>query len=329
MSGVRTIPVASDDSNIRLDRWFRRNFPDVAHGRLEKLLRTGQVRVDGARAKASTRLSAGQEIRVPPLGASTRSPKQPPKPVSPEQAATLRDLVLYRDDDVIAINKPPGLAVQGGSRVRHHLDGMLDALRFGAAERPRLVHRLDKDTSGVLLLGRTARATAHLAEIFRGKNAVKTYWALTVGVPHPEKGLIDLAVAKRAAGPGAREKMMPDAEAGKRAVTYYAVVETASSRAAWLALRPLTGRTHQLRVHCAAMGTPILGDGKYGGPDAFITGVPGGASLMLHARDIEMPHPSGDRLRVVAPLPDSMTETWKFLGFDPDTDGDPFVGLEI
>ena len=330
MSRVQTIEVAADDAEIRLDRWFRRHFPALGHARLEKLLRTGQIRLDGGRVKASTRIAAGQQVRVPPIDDAAKPPPRRPADADPADIERLRGLVLYRDDDVIALNKPPGLAVQGGSKVTRHVDAMLDGLRFGSGERPRLVHRLDKDTSGILLLGRTARATAALAEAFRGKAAKKTYWALTAGVPRPARGRIDLAVAKQKAPhlEGGRERMAPDAGQGKRAITYYAVVETAGRKAAWIALRPLTGRTHQLRVHCAAIGTPILGDGKYGGAAAFLTGVPGGNSLHLHAEEIDLPHPGGGRLRVAAPLSDAMAATWRFFGFDTESWRDPFAELD-
>jgi len=315
MTGVHVVSVTEDEAGLRLDRWFRRHHPGLAHGRLERLLRTGQVRLDGARVKASTRLGAGQEIRVPPLGGSVSAAvKPPPAPADPRDVADLHKLILHRDDHVIALNKPPGLAVQGGSRIVRHIDAMLDGLRFGAAERPRLAHRLDKDTGGVLLLGRTASATAHLAAAFRAKHAIKTYWALTAGVPSPPAGRIDLAVAKRPTGAG--ERVVADSSAGKRAVTYYAVVANAGRRIAWLVLRPRTGRTHQLRVHCAALGTPIMGDRKYGGAASSIDGMPD-FGLILHARAISLPHPAGGRLDIQAPLHDGMAAAWRFLGFDP------------
>ncbi len=314
MTGVRRVAVTDDESDLRLDRWFRRHYPDIAHNRLEKLLRTGQIRLDGGRAKSSTRVSAGQEIRVPPLE-DTDSPRaKRPTPADPNDIADLKKLILHRDDHVIALNKPPGLAVQGGSGIGRHIDAMLDGLKFGAAERPRLVHRLDKDTSGVLLLGRTAGAAARLAAAFRGNEAVKTYWALTAGVPSPRAGRIDLAVAKRPTAAG--ERVVADRTAGKRAITQYAVVANAGRRIAWIALRPRTGRTHQLRVHCAALGTPIIGDRKYGGRAATPDGLPPGG-LMLHARAIELPHPAGGRLEVEAPLHDGLRSAWRFFGFDP------------
>ncbi len=320
---VQTLTVAEDEADIRLDRWFRRRFPELTHGRLEKLLRTGQVRVDGARAKSSARLAAGQAIRVPPLGEAPRPAAPAPRPPSAEDAAWVQGLVLHRDDHVIAIDKPAGLATQGGTGTTRHLDALLDALRFGAAERPRLVHRLDRDTSGVLLLARSARAAAFLARAFQARETQKTYWAIVVGVPRPERGRIDLALAKHGGPKG--ERVEPDAEEGRRAVTDYAVVERAGNRAAWLALRPHTGRTHQLRVHCAALGTPVLGDGKYGGKDAEIPGVVAARRLHLHAREIVIAHPAGGRLAVAAPLPDFMRETWRFLGFETSLRADPFA----
>jgi len=311
--------VAGDEADLRLDRWFRRRFPELGHGRLEKLLRTGQVRVDGKRAKSGLRLAAGQTVRVPPLvfGERPTTAAKPPPRIDPQAAAELQARVLYKDDWLIALDKPAGLAVQGGSGLSRHLDVLSEALRFGAAEKPRLVHRLDKDTSGVLVLARTAEAARHLTAAFRGQEARKTYWAAVVGAPERRGGRIDLALAKRRAGPGSAEKVAA-AAAGQPAVTLYRVVQAAGKRAAWLALRPLTGRTHQLRAHCAAIGHPILGDGKYGGPAAFLPEEGLARRIHLHARELAIPHPAdGTTLRVSAPLPAHMAETWARLGFDP------------
>jgi len=316
VSAVQSIAVADGEGELRLDRWFKRHFPELSHGRLEKLLRTGQVRVDGKRAASGDRLAPGQVIRVPPLAAAaprSSATKSARPAVDQRDAEALRRLVLHRDDDVIVIDKPAGLAVQGGSGTIHHLDGMLDALRFDTTERPRLVHRLDRDTSGVLLLARHAAAARALAESFRDKTSEKTYWAVVVGVPSPRTGRIDAALAKRAAF--GRERVALDDEDGQSAVTHYRILDKAGRRAAWLELMPLTGRTHQLRVHCLALGTPILGDGKYGGTAAFLAGAELPRQLHLHARRIKLPHPSGGTLEVTAELPAHMRETFGYFGF--------------
>ena len=312
MSGVRNIEIGAADAGVRLDRWLRRNFPQVTQARLQKWLRTGQVRLDGGRARANARLAAGQVVRVPPLGEEAAPPRPSPAPASAADAEALRAAVLHRDAHVIVIDKPPGLAVQGGSRTSRHIDAMLDALRFDATDRPRLVHRLDKDTSGVLVLARDAASAASLTAAFRGKEVRKVYWAAVVGVPRPATGRIDLPIAKTPRPGG--ERMAP-AEAGKRAVTLYRIVDRAGTRAAWLELEPLTGRTHQLRVHASALGTPILGDGKYGGREAHFTGGEVSTRMHLHARSIRIPHPAGGVLEVTAPLPPHMAATWRFLGF--------------
>jgi len=321
MTGVQTVSVQPEDAGLRLDHWFKRHFPGLTHGRLEKLLRTGQVRVDGKRVKSGARLEAWSAVRVPPLpDPGEPRPAPAPRPVDPVEAKRLQRLVLYRDEWVLAIDKPAGLATQGGTKQATHLDGMLDALRFDAAERPRLVHRLDQDTSGVLLLARSREAAQRLTAAFRDKTARKTYWALVKRTPHPPHGRIDLALVK------GNEKVRPveDGDEGRDAVTLYRTVDTASRRVAWLELRPLTGRTHQLRAHCAYLATPIVGDGKYGGADAYLTGEGIERQLHLHARAVVMPHPKGGTLRIVAPLPPHMAKAWKALGFDPKDAGDPF-----
>jgi len=321
-----TVTVAGEDGSVRLDRWFKRHYPALGHGRLEQLLRTGRIRVDGKRARSSDRVAPGQVIRVPPLDQMAAPTPRTVQQVSPGDEAMLQDAVLHRDDAVIVLNKPPGLAVQGGSGTERHLDGLLDALRFGSNERPRLVHRLDKETSGVLVLARTASAAGFLARAFREKTTRKVYWAVIVGLPKLLQGRIDLALAKLPGREG--ERVRADAEEGKRAVTYYQVIDSVGDKASWLALLPVTGRTHQLRAHCAAIGTPILGDEKYGIAAVHLAGVPDAKRLHLHARALSIPHPLGDTLRVTAPLPRHMRRSWEFFGF-PDDIEDPFADLSI
>ncbi len=311
---VTTRTVWASERDTRLDRWFHRHFPQLTQGALQKMLRTGQIRVDGKRAEANTRLLGGQQVRIPPMPEGP-APKAAPKPVNEHDAAELQRMVIYRDEAVIAIDKPQGLPVQGGPGIAKHVDGLLDALRFGSDERPRLVHRLDRDTTGVLVLARTAAAAASLARAFRGRDAKKTYWAVVVGRPHPLEGRIDMALAKQGGAHG--ERTVPsDARDAARAVTIYRVMDSAQKRAALLELTPLTGRTHQLRVHCAAaLGCPILGDGKYGGAAAHPDGF-GDRTLHLHARALSLPHPDGGVLELAAALPPHMKETFAFLGFD-------------
>lgn len=325
MSAVQTLSVAADEAELRLDRWFRRHFPQIGHGRLEKLLRTGQLRVDGRRAKAGQRLEAGQVVRIPPLP-DEAAPVPAARPeVSAADAQMLRDAILYKDDDVIVLNKPPGLPVQGGTGVTRHLDGLLDALTLDGPERPRLVHRLDKDTSGVLLLGRSAWSAARLTAAFRSRAARKCYWALVVGVPRPAMGRIDAPLAKQAGEQ--RERMAVDEDEGKHAITWYRVVAAAHKTAAWLELEPRTGRTHQLRAHCALLGTPIQGDSLYGGDVAMLTGSIS-KKLHLHARAIRLPHPRAGTIEVEAPLPPHMVSSFGFFGFDAESAGPAFAAFD-
>lgn len=310
--------VSDDEADIRLDRWFRRHFPGLTQGAIQKLCRTGQVRVDGHRAEAATRLAAGQSVRVPPLPSAPATPK-PVTQIDPETARDLQDAVIYRDDQLIILNKPPGLPVQGGPGITRHLDGLLDALRFGA-DRPRLVHRLDRDTSGVLVLARTAGVAAKLAASFRGRSVEKTYWAVVAGRPVPVEGRIDLPL-RRAGGPRGEHTVPAERgdKAGTYAITDYRTLDNAAQKLAWLELQPLTGRTHQLRVHCVAIGAPILGDTKYHEPDqndagsALVSGL--SAKLHLHARSLLLPHPNGGTLLVEAELPPHMRQTFDTLGF--------------
>ena len=332
MSKVQSVTVPDGDDGLRLDRWFRRRYPDLTHGRLEKLLRTGQVRVDGARVKAGHRIAPGQVIRVPPLKdtpAAAEAERPLPKG-SARDRALIEGMVLYRDDDVIVLNKPSGLAVQGGTKTERHVDGLLPLLIKPGGERPRLVHRLDRDTSGVLVVAATANAAAKLAAAFRQRNAKKIYWALTAGIPRPYTGEVKLALVKRAVD-GERERVHTvdedddeeDDTGARRAVTRYAVMDTATTYA-WVALMPLTGRTHQVRAHAASLGAPIVGDFKYGGVGAKGLGELANR-LHLHARRLRIRHPKGQLLDLTAPLPPHMAKAWDMFGFAKDDKRDPFT----
>ena len=325
MTGVKSLKIKNDEAGMRVDRWFKQRFPEVGHGRLQKLLRTGQVRVDGGRVKAGMRLNAGQMIRIPPLGSPLPKTKPSRLVISKADTKDLKARVLHRDKDILVLNKPAGLAVQGGTGHRRNLDAMLDALRFGASERPRLVHRLDKDTSGVLVLARNAAAARNLTAAFRTKKARKLYWAVVAGVPRPAEGTIDLALAKTPSRKG--EKVTAGAQGGKKAVTYFRIIDQAARKAAWVAFEPLTGRTAQLRVHALTLGTPILGDGKYGGRDAFLGGEDIARRLHLHARALRIPHPTEGVIEVTAPLPGHMRKTFETFGFDPQQEKELFKNV--
>lgn len=348
MSGVQTLTLDSEAEGQRLDRWLRKQFPHVPQGRIEKMCRKGEIRVDGGRVKASTRLEEGQSLRLPPL------PEGPPpepgkaaKPVSEADALMIRDAVIYRDDHIVALNKPPGLPVQGGSNQTRHVDGLAEALRFGMDEKPRLVHRLDKDTSGVLLLARTGRAAAALTRAFQARDTRKIYWAAVAGGPKPPMGTIRYGLVKAPGhGPhGTGEKMIcvhpnriDSTPGAKRATTDYMVISAAARRCAWVALAPITGRTHQLRAHMAEIGHPIIGDGKYGTNAQENLGDGWGAQLggdisrkmHLHARYLTLKHPvTGGRLSLTAPLPPHMAKTWDTFGWEvSEVADDPFEELE-
>ncbi len=320
---VRQFTVSADDDGIRLDRWFKRNLPQVGFATVSRWARTGQIRVDGKRAKPEDRLATGQVLRVPPGGEDAPAAKKAAprvRALTPEQIAEARAMVIRETPSAIVLNKPPGLATQGGSKTTKHVDGLLDA--FVADERtprPRLVHRLDKDTSGVLLIARTPGSAASFSKRFASRSARKVYWALVVGHPDLAEGVIDAPLAKQPGTGG--EKMHIDEENGAAAKTRYRVVDNAGQRAAWVELEPLTGRTHQLRVHMAAIGHPIVGDGKYGGPEAFLTGAVS-RKMHLHARRLIITEPkvgegSGGKLDVTAELPHHFAASMEVLGFDP------------
>jgi 23S rRNA pseudouridine955/2504/2580 synthase len=313
-----TRTVSDDEADIRLDRWFRRHFPGVPQSAIQKLCRTGQVRVDGKRAEAATRLLPGQAIRVPPLPVAPA--ERPRAEAIPADTRELEAMIIYRDEHLLVLNKTYGLPVQGGPGIVRHVDGMLEGLRGEGEHRPRLVHRLDRDTTGVLLIARTPGVAAKLAAAFRGRDMEKTYWAVVAGRPVPVEGVIDLPLKRIGGDRG--ERTAPagrDDEDAARALTEYRTLDHAARKLAWLELKPHTGRTHQLRVHCVAIRAPILGDLKYARPDqnnAFAATVEGlSEKLHLHARSLVLPHPAGGTLTVEAELPPHMDETFHTLGF--------------
>ena len=324
---VRQFTIAEDDDGIRIDRWFKRNLPQIGFGTVSKWARTGQIRVDGKRVKPDDRLATGQVLRVPPGGEQQAGKKTSQRrELTEEELSEAQDMVIKTTKSAIVLNKPPGLATQGGSKTFKHVDGLLDAYHTDDEPRPRLVHRLDKDTSGVLLIARTPGSAASYSKRFSGRSARKVYWALVVGVPEVSEGTIDAPLAKQPGTGG--EKMHVDEENGQRAVTRYRIVERAGNRAAWVELEPLTGRTHQLRVHLAAIGHPILGDGKYGGQDAFLTGAVS-RKMHLHARRLVISEPGGGKLDVTAELPEHFAATMDVLGFDLSlSDAEPLKGDE-
>jgi 23S rRNA pseudouridine955/2504/2580 synthase len=321
MREVRTLYVDAGEDGVRLDRWFKRRWPHLSHIQINKLARSGQIRVDGARAKADTRLTAGAQVRVPPLPDAPDPGEK--KTISDRDARFAKSLVLYEDEEVLVLNKPAGLAVQGGTKTNQHVDRLLSAWGEGL-ERPRLVHRLDRDTSGVLILGKTPGAAAKLSGAFAKRRAQKTYWAIVAGNPKPSEGIIEIPLVKK--GVGDRELVVPADPKdlrGDPAETEYVTISRAAHRAAWLALRPYTGRTHQLRAHMKAIGHPILGDPKYG--DEATTELAGGLKLQLHARRVTLPHPSAGMISVEAPLSPEMKAGFERFGFDEhEADPEPF-----
>jgi 23S rRNA pseudouridine955/2504/2580 synthase len=316
------VSIAPDDDGIRIDRWFKRHYPALTHGRLEKLLRKGEVRLDGKRAKAADRVTTGQNLRLPPQVIHD-TVKEKPKPAPrPEKMGSLQDAILYMDKHVIVLNKPSGLATQGGTGLKEHVDGMLDSLAFERTTKPKLVHRLDRDTSGVLVVARTTLAASGLSRSLAQRDASKIYWALVKGSPKEKRGLIRAALVKEGGfGAHGRDERMTtaedDDENAKHAITEYVVVGEAGGEYTWIAAKPVTGRTHQIRVHLASLGTPIIGDFKYGGAEARGRGEIADR-LHLHARSIDIARPDGGRLYVLAPLPPHMLKSWQLLGFDPD-----------
>ena len=345
-TGVQTLTVSDDEANMRLDRWFKLHFPALGLSHLNKIVRKGEVRVDGKRAEGATRLTPGAKIRVPPLNLDdVASPAVRKSSASPEDARFLKSITLFEDAHLLVLNKPWGLPVQGGPGAKRHIDGMLEALTDAKGQRPRLVHRIDRDTSGVLLIAKTRLMAADLGEAFRARQTKKVYWSVVSGVPKPSQGRISLYLKKGAGMTGDRavdqkrgastrakaelEKVRVakhGEEDAQHSVTFYTIVDKVAPRLAWLSMRPITGRTHQLRAHAEAIGHPIIGDPKYrldiadNDPrksDPF-RALPSGISNKLHllARRLILPHPRGGTLDVSAPLPEHMQQTFDLFGFD-------------
>ncbi len=320
MSGIENRTVDADEAGMRLDRWFKIHYPGLGFGQLQKLLRTGQIRLDGSRAKSDTRIQQGQTVRIPPLAVDAKAPAHVTSRTIRGQGDgdALSAMLLHEDEKVLVINKPAGIAVQGGSGITRHIDGMLEAWRNKKGEKPRLVHRIDRDTSGILVIARTRQAAVQLTKAFRERSTHKTYWAVVKGVPKKSSGRISTYLLRVQTPDGDMMRVVPHGtEGAEHAITTYRVVEQAGRNLSWLEMEPETGRMHQLRVHAAHIGCPILGDPKYFEADHNWE-FPGGIQkrLHLHARRIVVPHPAGGRLDVTAPLPPHMVQTFNLIGFD-------------
>lgn len=316
MSGVRQQVVARDEDGMRLDRWFQTHFPQVTFGHLQKLLRSGQIRVDSGRVQTSTRLATGQVVRIPPIDPA---PEKPEGAINSKDAEFLRSIILYEDDDLYVFNKPHGLASQGGSGTKRHMDGLLKSLPNKKGEAPRLVHRLDRDTSGCLVVAKTKAAATHFGAVFSSRQARKIYWAVVWGNPSPRQGSISCFLAKQATTDGEQMVVVKQGTPGaQHSMSYYSTTDTAARRFAWVTLKPVTGRTHQLRVHMAQLGNPIMGDPRYFNIQNWEAPEEISKGLHLHARRIRLPLRNGGYLDVSAPLPPHMLATFDALGFDAD-----------
>jgi 23S rRNA pseudouridine955/2504/2580 synthase len=316
---VQTVMVTPDEDNMRVDRFLEARFPGLSFSHIQRIVRKGELRVNGKRADSKDRLQAGQSIRIPPLRLD--APKVASKLSEAEQKtlAALKAMTLYEDDDVLVLNKPAGLAVQGGSGTTRHVDQMLEVMRDAKGQKPRLVHRLDKETSGCLLVAKTRFAASHLTGAFRHRSARKIYWALVAGVPKPKQGRISTYLAKEESEEDSIMRIAAHGDEGaSHAVTYYAVVETSATKLAWVSLKPVTGRTHQLRAHMAHIDHAIVGDPKYFNKENWE--LPGGLQNRLHllARRIVIPHPRGGVIDASAPLPPHMLQSWNLLGLEAD-----------
>jgi 23S rRNA pseudouridine955/2504/2580 synthase len=316
-TGVQTAKVSADEAGMRVDRFLEARFPGLSFSHIQRVIRKGELRVNGKRAQPKQRLEAGQAVRIPPLRLDQPRPRSPENEADAKTRDFLKSITLHEDADVLVLNKPMGLAVQGGSGTTRHLDGMLEVLRDAQGQRPRLVHRLDKDTAGCLLVAKTRFAATALAKTFRTRSARKVYWALVAGVPKPRQGRISTYLAKEEREDDSFMRIARHGEEGaSHAVTYYAVVDTAARQLSWLSLKPVTGRTHQLRAHMAHVGHPIVGDPKYFSKENWE--LPGGMQNRLHllARRIAVPHPRGGVVDITAPLPPHMQQSWNLLGLD-------------
>ena len=326
LTSVTQKTVDADEDGMRLDRWFKVHFPGVGFGHLQKMLRSGQIRVDGSRVKTASRVAAGQVVRVPPLDAeSAGKPRHMTAGTIRDRGDgdVLRDMLLFEDNKVLVFNKPAGLAVQGGSGINRSVDSMLEAWRDRSGQKPRLVHRLDRDTSGVLVVARTRGAAAELTKSFRHRDTDKTYWALIAGVPRQREGRISSYLVKEKTDEGDRMRVARHGERGAdHAVSNYRIIDSGPRKVSWVELKPVTGRTHQLRVHAAHLGHAIVGDPKYFDIENWER--PGGIQnrLHLHARRIKIPHPDSSQplLDITAPLPPHMVQSWNLLAFD-EADG--------
>ncbi|SER00222.1 ribosomal large subunit pseudouridine synthase C [Faunimonas pinastri] len=323
MVGVATRTVEADETGMRLDRWFKAHYPGLGFGHLQKLLRSGQIRVDGGRVQTSTRLNAGQQVRIPPITPDENRPQTAGTIKSMTDRDVLQGALLHEDSQVLVFNKPAGLAVQGGSGLTRHVDSMLEAFTDRQGRKPKLVHRLDRDTAGVLVVARTRTAAAYLAKAFKDRETRKFYWSLVAGVPRPNTGRISTYLAKTEGPEGDRMRIAKHGERGAdHSVSNYAVVDKVAQKLSWLVMQPVTGRTHQLRAHAAHIGHPIVGDPKYFNIENWE--FPGGIQNRLHllARRIIIPHPDGGKLDVTAPLPPHMKQSWAVLGFDESSGED-------
>jgi 23S rRNA pseudouridine955/2504/2580 synthase len=316
---VQTVVVTADENGMRVDRFLEARFPGLSFSHIQRIVRKGELRVNGKRADSKDRLEEGQSVRIPPLRLDTPKTSGALSEAEAKTLQALKDMTLYEDDDVLVLNKPAGLAVQGGSGMTRHVDQMLEVMRDPKGQKPRLVHRIDRETSGCLLIAKTRFAASFLTGAFRHRSARKIYWALVAGVPKPKQGRISTYLAKEESEEDSIMRIAEHGDEGaSHAVTYYAVVEASATKLAWVSLKPVTGRTHQLRAHMAHIDHAIVGDPKYFNKENWQ--LPGGLQNRLHllARRIVIPHPRGGVIDVSAPLPPHMLQSWNLLGLEAD-----------